>query len=77
MTGHRRFAWWPWTRRHRARHAVLVAAEQANVAAQQAARRRIIDAAYRDHSPRWDAPTAVYRPLMTRGQAARGHGGRR
>lgn len=69
---------WPtWLRRtprqHAARHGA--GAQAADTAEQVAARQRVMDMA-RAQSPGWNAPTAVHRPLMTRGQAARGHGGR-
>jgi hypothetical protein len=71
---------WPtWLRRSTGRHravADLAAAQAADAAEQAAARERIIALARQDPRPGWNAPTAVYRPLMTRGQAARGHGGR-
>jgi hypothetical protein len=54
----------------------LAAAEAADAAERTAARQRVIDLADRDRRPGWNAPTAVYRPLMTRGQAVRGNGGR-
>lgn len=70
---------WPtWLRRlgrHRAVDLAAAAAAQADE--QAAARQRILDVAHSDRWAGWSAPTAVHRPLMTRGQAARGHGGHR
>jgi hypothetical protein len=63
---------WPtWLRRARAADQAAAAEETEHAAARQ----RILDLAQRDRWPGWNAPTAAYRPLMTRGQAARGHSG--
>jgi hypothetical protein len=69
---------WPtWRRRtHRNSAADVAAAALADAAEQDAARQRIIALARHDRRAGWNAPTAAYRPLMTPGQAARGHGGR-
>ncbi|ROP28963.1 hypothetical protein EDD30_1742 [Couchioplanes caeruleus] len=71
---------WTTCLRHRIRRdrtADLAAAETADATERSAARERVIKIAYPDRWPGWNAPTASYRPLMTRGQAARGQGGRR
>jgi hypothetical protein len=69
---------WLLTRRHRAARAAAHAAEAAE---QAAARQRILDYARRDRCPEWNADTTalptIDRPLLTPGQAWRGHGGKR
>ena len=70
---------WPtWLRRTPRRIDAADRAAAADAADRDAARQRILDLAARyDRWAGWNAPTAAYRPPMTPGQAARGHGGRR
>jgi hypothetical protein len=68
---------WPTWLRRTGRHRAPDLAAAAEAGEQAAARQRVLDLARRDRWPGWNAPTAAYRPLMTRGQAARGHGGHR
>jgi hypothetical protein len=65
---------WPTCLRRTRRTRAADRAAAAEEIERAAARQRIIDDA--DRWPGWNAPTAAHRPLMTRGQAARGHGGR-
>jgi hypothetical protein len=66
--------WLTWLRRKRQTQAVEQAAA-AEAIEHDAARQRIVRLAR--VQPDWNGPTAVYRPLMTPGQAARRNGGRR
>jgi hypothetical protein len=68
---------WPTWLHRTGRPCVAEQAVAAQVPEQAAARQRVIDLAHPDKEPGWNAPTAMHRPLMTPGQAARGHGGRR
>jgi len=68
-------------RRRRAHPTDLAAATAAEDTERAKAVQRILDLAHANlaqtgQRPAWNAPTAAYRPLMTRGQAVRGHGGR-
>jgi hypothetical protein len=68
--------WLPRPKR-RSRAGDLVAAEAVQAAERAAARQRLIDQARCDQWPGWNAPTAMHRPLLIPGRAARSHGGRR
>ncbi|MFI5492293.1 hypothetical protein [Actinoplanes sp. NPDC051859] len=66
-----RYLRWLYRRVRPDRSRDTLAAEAAECAA---ARERLLDYARQENVDRWNAPTAAYRALMTRGQEYRGRG---